>query len=51
MQAEPIEMFNYLHKNKIGETRACLYEAHAIVLETQGKYQEATAIYEKGFKM
>ena len=50
-QSDPLDTFAFLHKQRIGETRACLYEAHSIVLETQGKYQEATKVYEKGFQM
>lgn len=48
---QPVEIFSFLQENSIGIYRACLYEAHAIVLETQGRYQEATEVYEKGIKM
>ena len=51
MSSDALEVFQLLNKNEVGSTRAAFYEAHAIVLESQGKYQEANRVYEKGISM
>ena len=48
MLSNPAEMYNYLLNKEIGTEHAVLYKAHALILETMGRYKEAEDAFKLG---
>ncbi len=49
--SEPLDIFNFMKENGIGEYVSLFYEAWAIVYEQRRQYQQAEKTYEKGIQM
>lgn len=48
MRKDRLEVFEYMHKHRIGETCALVYEAWAMMLELERKHEHAEKIYRLG---
>merc|ERR1712130_110555 len=48
MLSNPGEMFQYLSNKEIGTEHALFYRAHALILESEGKYKEADESFKLG---
>ena len=46
--AKPDDAFKFIHKKKVGETRASFWAAWALHAESQGRFKSAAELYERG---
>ncbi len=49
--AEPLEIFQFMKANGIGDYVALFYEAWAVVHEQRQEYKNSEKMYEKGIQM